>query len=257
MRLSNEIRAVLASVAIDGEQTQQRVFALMVSAVLRPEQSRPFGVADWSYDLPLEKRWVYDALTYVGLTRVVNRLAGWTRLKPYLLKILSHYTDHAERLFDAGMPPVQLLWSHWIMLLAERELGYRADRQLLGQMWWRAFYWQSDAGHLHELDGRVYDGYCALHAAYNSAKTLGDAAMLAQVRRAACWYAGNAQSGLPTEEPWGLAAFAFFDETRAFAERQLHDVRADLRLAPALSNNRLSFGVGLLADAAMTLEDTQ
>ncbi len=105
------------------------------------------------------------------------------------------------------------------------------------------------------LDAFVYDELVALHAAYNSARLLGDPAKIDAVRRAVRWHVNNTQPDHTTQEPWGLAAFAALDETGTFAEQQFHDAAVGLRANAEWPMDRAPVTVGLLADAVMTLEN--
>lgn len=157
---------------------------------------------------------------------------------------------------------VRPLWHLWLLLLSERELALPANEEIRVQLWTRAFRRQSPAGHLHPLtpdtllDSFVYDELCAIHAAYPIAQSMGDPAMLEQVRRAVRWHVENTQPDNTTHEPWALAAFAALDETGTFAEQQLHDAVTHLNAHQPQPANPHLIIPALLHNALMTFDDT-
>ena len=155
--------------------------------------------------------------------------------------------------------PSELLWGHWLLTLGESLGGPANERWLIDGLWERGTRAKTETFHPLTsetlLDGFVYDELVTIHAAYNSAKLADDKAMLERVRRAVRWHVENTQPDNTTNEPWALAAFAALDETGTFAEQQLHDAIAWLQNSPPLPHGRLPVAVGLLADAAMTLQN--
>jgi len=114
-------------------------------------------------------------------------------------------------------------------------------------------------GNLHPLDAEtcldafVFDELCALHAGFLAALAAPEPAgptyplgsRLQRMRRVALYHVANTQPDNTTNQPWGLAAFAYWPETRDFAVQQLHDTRTWLAAHPGPAPGLIA---GLLAD---------
>lgn len=148
------------------------------------------------------------------------------------------------------------LWHAWALALGGEVLGEPAWRQASEDLWQAVFARQHPAGHLNpltadtNLDSFVYDELTALHAAGAMAAYQANQAKLAQVHAVARYHQENTQPDNTTNQPWALATFARFDDTRAFAQQQFHDTQTWLsnRTAPAPG-----LVAALLADALLTL----
>ena len=92
-------------------------------------------------------------------------------------------------------------------------------------------------GPLHEQgpddapDFWTYQELTALHAWDALAEWFEDPRGRDRVAAAARWHMGHTQPDYTTYQPWALAAFGRRDETRGFAEQQMHDAETHLNLA--------------------------
>ncbi|HUO06751.1 MAG TPA: hypothetical protein VM008_00320 [Phycisphaerae bacterium] len=251
MDISGRIRAVLGGVDFRGNEEQ--VFAVMVRSVLGT-----LGEKWRVHDTPRHietYRLEHGRLMAAGMMRVRGK-----RDSQEMGRLMGRIQQETEE--DLGRTdarPGELLWGHWLLTLSEKLGGAANDRAMMKRLWERGV--GAEMGTFHRLtsetllDGFVYDELVAIHAAYNSAKVMGDEGMMERVGRAVRWHVENTQPDNATNEPWGLAAFAALDETGTFAEQQLHDAVMGLRNSPALPNGQVPVAVGLLADAVMTLEN--
>jgi hypothetical protein len=252
MDISGRIRAVLGGVDLTGRE--ERVFALMVRSVLGTLEGK-WKVHD-TWGQVETYRWEYGRLMQAGIMRV----RGKRDLEKMEQWIGGTRETAVKDLGRTDARPGELLWGHWLLTLNEKLGGAANDRAFMKRLWGRGVGTEKETFHQLTpetlLDGFVYDELVAIHAAYNSAKVMGDedgGGMTERVRRAVRWHVENTQPDNTTNEPWGLAAFAALDETGTFAEQQLHDTVT--WLSPPLPNGKVPVAMGLLADAVMTMEN--
>ncbi|GEM_PF-4201739 len=156
---------------------------------------------------------------------------------------------------------IERLWVCWVMMLLEQELEVTAERGIVERLWRGAMAEQDGEGRWHRqdvetnLDAFVYDEFTAIHAAANVGIAAGNAELLKAVRRSVRYHVENTQPDNTTNQPWGLAGFAWFDEGREFAAQQVHDVRTWLanRGRTAGADGGVPLVEGLIADAIVTL----
>ena len=251
MEILGRIRAVLEGVDLRGRE--ERIFAVMVLSVLGTLEEK-WRVFD-TWGKVETHRWEYGRLMTAGLMRVQGK-----RDLEKMVQLMGGILKEAEvNLGRTDVRAGELLWGHWLLTLSETLGGAANDRAMMKRLWERGVGAEKETFHPLTsetlLDGFVYDELVAIHAAYNSAKLTGDKRMMERVRRAVRWHVENTQPDNTTNQPWALAAFAALDETGTFAEQQLHDTVAWLQNFPPLPHGRLPVAIGLLADAAMTLEN--
>lgn len=158
-----------------------------------------------------------------------------------------------------GSPtPVMDLWLAYTLKLASKHQG-DFFAPVIDTLWQRATAQQTPAGHLHPLtaetclDAFVFDELAALHGGFLLAMASSPdtrTTYLEKLHPLARYHLENTQPDNTTNQPWGLPAFAYWEDTATFAAQQLHDTRTWLATHPGPVSGLIA---GLLADTLNSL----
>jgi hypothetical protein len=149
---------------------------------------------------------------------------------------------------DAAADGVWCAWLSWLQCRGKPPGAADAAMRWMHQLARRH---QHPDGRMHDLDAQTnldtftYDELVTLHALGSMALATGDLTLLNAARKMAGYHMANTQPDHTTDEPWAMGVFAFFEETRMFAQQQLHNVRA--------GGNRSRSVFVLLRDAVVTM----
>jgi hypothetical protein len=193
---------------------------------------------------------MHGYLALASALRIVPRMGRSVRSEASatLRSQLESVAGNAEKiLLSRATTPADFLWHFWLLVLARTRLEASIPEFLLTGLWRRAWGgWErrTEPGPLHTVN--AFDDLLAIHAAYNAILLLQEHERLDPLEKLIRWHARHTQ---PAAEPWGLAAFAFLDETQTFAPRQIQMV-VNGQSVPT------SIALALLADALLTQEET-
>jgi hypothetical protein len=150
---------------------------------------------------------------------------------------LDAFDAHLTRAFSAlakSIPPTplpidQTLWLQSCVRLYLKQLGERLDRRRQLLVLDALIASTGESGPLSPVnpdespDTWTYRDLTALHALFNLGFWFDKPHWLDRARHAAIYHCENTQPDYFTNQPWALAAFLYFPQTRTLGEQQLHD----------------------------------